>query len=137
MTEAIGTSLFVIAVQSSAGLLGHLHSVHMRWPLTLAVTAAAIAGSLLGARLVGRIPQAALRTAFGTLVAAMAAFIVLQQLPALRHWLIHPPVGPAALGTVAIAVVAVAVARIRSRRRSAHPAGQDPHRRAETRTPTR
>ena len=58
MADAVGTSLFVIAVQSTAGLAGHLHSVHLNWPLTLAVTAAAIAGSLLGARLVGRVPQA-------------------------------------------------------------------------------
>ena len=43
MAEAIGTSLVVIAAQSAAGLLGHLHHVQFDWPLTLAVTAIAVA----------------------------------------------------------------------------------------------
>ena len=122
MTEAIGTSLFVIAVQSSAGLLGHLHHVRLDWPLTLGVAAAAIGGSLLGARLVGRMPQAALRTAFGGLVAVMAVVLVLQQVPAVGRWLIHPSAGPVALAALGAAGVAGAVARIRMRRRRGRPA---------------
>ena len=60
MADAVGTSLLVIAVQSTAGLAGHLHSVRVDWPLTLILTATAVAGSVLGARLVGRVPQRAL-----------------------------------------------------------------------------
>ncbi len=82
VADAVGTSLLVIAVQATAGLLGHLDAVRLDWPLTLAVTAAAVTGTLLGARLTGRVPQHALRTAFGWLVITMAALVLVQQVPA-------------------------------------------------------
>jgi uncharacterized protein len=123
MAEAVGTSLFVIAVQSTAGLAGHLHSVHLNWPLTLAVTAAAITGSLIGARSVGRVRQAALRAAFGIVVIAMAALVLLQQTPtAARHWLTTTPAGWATLTTASAALTAVIRARVRTRRRDRTPA---------------
>ena len=137
MAEAVGTSLFVIAVQSTAGLLGHLHSARLDWPLVLAVTVAAIAGSLFGARLIGRVPQAALRTAFGVLVAAMAVLILVEQAPPLRHWLFRPPAGPAALAAAAVVAVGAAAVRIRARRRSARAAGHDDRRRSGAPTPVR
>jgi uncharacterized membrane protein YfcA len=81
MGVAIGTSLLVIAMKSFAGLTGYLTSVSLDWPLVGAVTLAAIVGSLLGARLVNRIPADALRTAFGWFVLAMGAFVLVQQAP--------------------------------------------------------
>src|SRR5512135_870104 len=42
MPAAVGTSLLVIAMNSFAGLYGHLHSVHIHWGLALGVTAAAV-----------------------------------------------------------------------------------------------
>ncbi|MFR9802414.1 sulfite exporter TauE/SafE family protein [Pseudonocardia sp. RS010] len=81
MGVAIGTSLLVIAMKSFAGLTGYLASVSLDWPLVGAVTLAAVAGSLVGARLVGRIPGDALRRAFGWFVLAMGAFVLVQQVP--------------------------------------------------------
>ncbi|MFJ8849303.1 sulfite exporter TauE/SafE family protein [Streptomyces sp. NPDC102437] len=80
MGIAVGTSLLVIAMKSFAGLVGHLSGVAIDWPLALTVTAAAVIGSLAGGRLAGRIPQDALRKAFGWFVVVMGVFVLAQQL---------------------------------------------------------
>lgn len=88
MSVAVGTSLVVIAMKSFAGLAGYLSTVHLDWGLTLGVTAAAVVGTLIGGRLVGRIPEAALRKAFGWFVLAMGAFVLVQQAPVEARWLV-------------------------------------------------
>jgi uncharacterized membrane protein YfcA len=80
MEVAVGTSLIVISMKSFAGLAGHLGHVDIDWPITLAVTAAAVIGSLLGGRLVGRIPPAALRRGFGFFIIAMAILVLFKEL---------------------------------------------------------
>lgn len=80
MEIAVGTSLVVIAMKSFAGLAGHLGHVQVDWPITLAVTAAAVVGSFLGGRLVGRIPGEVLRRGFAVFVLVMAAFVLGKQL---------------------------------------------------------
>lgn len=82
MAVAVGTSLVVIAMKSFAALAGYLSSVHIDWPLALAVTAAAVLGGVLGGRLAGRIPDRLLRAGFGWFVVAMGALVLTQQLPA-------------------------------------------------------
>ncbi|MCX4986491.1 sulfite exporter TauE/SafE family protein [Streptomyces sp. NBC_00572] len=81
MGAAVGTSLLVIAMNSFAGLAGHLSGVSVDWALALTVTGTAVVGSLAGARLAGRIPQDTLRTAFGWFVVVMGVFVLAQQLP--------------------------------------------------------
>ena len=81
MAVAVGTSLLVIAMKSLGGLFGYLSSVDLDWPLVLAVTAAAVVGSVLGGRLAGRIPEVALRKGFGWFVLAMGGFVLVQQAP--------------------------------------------------------
>ncbi|MEU2544385.1 sulfite exporter TauE/SafE family protein [Streptomyces roseolus] len=115
MGVAVGTSLLVIAMNSFAGLAGHLSGTTVDRGLALAVTATAVLGSLAGARLAGRIPQAALRRAFGWFVVAMGSFVLVRQFdPAVRT---HPATW-AVLGAAGLAAVAVAVAR-RARSRTA------------------
>ncbi len=80
MGAAVGTSLLVIAMNSFAGLAGHLSGATIDWRPALTVTAAAVIGSLAGGRLAGRVPQGALRTAFGWLVVTMGTFVLAQQL---------------------------------------------------------
>lgn len=82
MSVAVGTSLVVIAMKSFAGLAGYLTTVQLDWGITLGVTAAAIAGTLAGSKLAGRIPETALRQAFGWFVLLMGNFVLIQQAPA-------------------------------------------------------
>ncbi|MGC4896694.1 sulfite exporter TauE/SafE family protein [Micromonospora sp. DT31] len=97
MPVAVGTSLVVIAMKSFAGLAGYLSGVSINWGLAVAVTAAAIVGSLLGGRLVGSVPPDVLRRVFGWFVVVMGVFVLTRQLP--TPW--GPVVGAlAAAGTV-------------------------------------
>jgi len=122
MTAAVGTSLLVIALNSSAGLLGHLAKTHLPWGIALPVAGAAVVGSILGSRLAGRVAPDALRRGFAWFVLAMAVFVLGQEVPRLfgatvalgRHW----PYFLAAEG----ALIAVAVSREMKRHAIAHPA---------------
>ncbi|MEU3402159.1 sulfite exporter TauE/SafE family protein [Streptomyces filamentosus] len=113
MGIAVGTSLLVIAMKSFAGLAGHLSGVSIDWGVALTVTVAAVVGSLVGARLAGRIPQDALRKAFGWFVVVMGVFVLAQQLGS-AVW--AHPVTWAVLGAAGAAAVAGwAVRRTRHR----------------------
>lgn len=81
MAVAVGTSLLVIAMKSLGGLAGYLSAVQLDWGLVVAVTVAAVLGSVVGGRLAGRIPEAALRKGFGWFVLVMGTFVLLQQVP--------------------------------------------------------
>ncbi|MEV1128643.1 sulfite exporter TauE/SafE family protein [Agromyces sp. NPDC049794] len=83
MAAAVGSSLLVIAMKSFAGLSGYLLSVQIDWPVVLAFTATAIAGSFIGSALAGRIPETALRKGFGIFVLVVGAFVVYQEAPEL------------------------------------------------------
>lgn len=79
---AVGTSLMVIAMKSFAGLGGYLFSVSLQWPVVLAFTGVAVAGSFAGAALAGKVPEKALRRGFGIFVLVMGVFVLSQELPA-------------------------------------------------------
>lgn len=83
MAVAVGTSLLVIAMKSFAGLGGYLFSVQLHWPVVLAFTATAVAGSFVGVALAGRVPERALRRGFGVFVLVMGAFVLVQEVPPL------------------------------------------------------
>lgn len=82
MPVAVGTSLVVIAMKSFAGLTGYLAAVEVDWSLASAVTAAALVGTVLGARWSAAVGEDVLRKAFGWFVVAMGGFVLAQQLPA-------------------------------------------------------
>ncbi|WP_179475728.1 sulfite exporter TauE/SafE family protein [Mycolicibacterium vinylchloridicum] len=79
MPAAVGTSLVVIAMQSLAGLAGHLTGVQIDWRLAAMVTTAAVVGAVIGERLTGRVNPEALRTLFGWFVLLMASVILAQE----------------------------------------------------------
>lgn len=83
MSAAVGTSLLVIAMKSGAGLAGYLLSVHIDWAVVVAFAAVAIGGSVMGARLSGRVSEAQLRRGFGYFVLVMGALVMVQELPGL------------------------------------------------------
>lgn len=83
MRLAVGTSLFVIAVNSAAGFLAHLSEHDLDVPRTIAFTAAAVAGAIAGQRLAGRVSPRTLRTAFGALVVVVGIVLLAKNLAAL------------------------------------------------------
>lgn len=78
MREAVGTSLLVIALNSAAGLAGYQGQAGVRWGFLALFTAVSIAGILLGTHLVRRVPQHALRRAFGVFLLVMGGFVLYQ-----------------------------------------------------------
>jgi uncharacterized membrane protein YfcA len=109
MPIAVGTSLVVIAMKSFAGFAGYLSVVDVHWGLALAVTAAAVLGSLIGGKLTGRIPEDVLRRSFGWFVVAMGIFVLAQQLPP------SPRILTAAAGMLAAAVAVIVHFTVRGR----------------------
>lgn len=79
MPAAVGTSLVVISMQSFAGLAGHLATDPINWKVAGAVSAAAVAGSILGGLLTSRVDPTVLRKAFGWFVLAMAAVVLAEE----------------------------------------------------------
>jgi uncharacterized protein len=94
MKEAVGTSLLVIAMKSSAGFAGYLGSTAIDFELAAMVTAAAVVGSFGGAALAARVRQDVLRRGFAWFVLVMAVFLLSQEIPRAlgvevelaRHW---------------------------------------------------
>lgn len=78
---AIGTSLLVIAMKSSAGFFGFLEHTPIHWAVAVPISAAAVAGSVVGAALASRISPQLLRAGFGWFVLVTALFLLAQELP--------------------------------------------------------
>ena len=90
MPAAVGTSLVVIAMQSFAGLAGHLATEHIDWRLAAMVTGAAVVGAVVGGQLIARVDPNALRKFFGWFVLVMASVILAEET--------NPAVGAATAG---------------------------------------
>lgn len=115
MSVAVGTSLVVIAMKSFAGLAGYLTTVQLDWGITLGVTVAAIAGTLAGSKLAGRIPEAVLRRAFGWFVLAMGTFVLIQQAPADLRWFIAAGVAALTAATAGVCWFLISSCPLRNR----------------------
>jgi uncharacterized membrane protein YfcA len=76
MRDAVGTSLLIISLNAVAGLAGTLSHATIDANITVAVTAIAIAGSIGGARLAGRVSSRILQGVFGWFVIAVALFML-------------------------------------------------------------
>ena len=83
MKAAIGTSLFVIAVNCAAGLVGHLTAGDFDVRLTVMVTALAVGGALVGTSLSHRFHPSGLRRIFAWFVVAVALYLVARNYNAL------------------------------------------------------
>lgn len=120
MREAVGTSLLVVAMNALGGLAGHLGATAIDPSLAAAMTLAAVLGSLGGAALGGRVPEATLRRGFGVLVLLVAAFVLCTEVPRVlghevsmaRDWL-------AITLAVALAGLAAAIVLLRAHRAGA------------------
>ncbi|MGV3767618.1 MAG: sulfite exporter TauE/SafE family protein [Chitinophagaceae bacterium] len=80
MKEAVGTSLFIIAVNSLIGFLGDLGHYTLNWQFLLLITAIAMAGIITGGMLSKTIPGHKLKKGFGWFVLVMGCYIILKEL---------------------------------------------------------
>lgn len=77
---AVGTSLFIIAINSLIGFLGDVLNYEIPWTFLLSVTALAVMGILIGNRISHHVPAKALRRAFGWFVLVMGCWILVKEL---------------------------------------------------------
>ncbi|MDZ4696248.1 MAG: sulfite exporter TauE/SafE family protein [Deltaproteobacteria bacterium] len=78
MRKAVGTSLLVIAINSAAGFLGHLSGDRLDFELVAMLTAAAILGAIVGARVARRVSVLKLRVGFALFVIAVGIGVAAQ-----------------------------------------------------------
>jgi uncharacterized membrane protein YfcA len=80
---AVGTSLIIIAMNSIAGLLGHLTNGSMDWMVTLVFAVAGLVGTFSGMQLSRRMSPSKLQKAFAVFVIALAVFLLIDNFPKL------------------------------------------------------
>lgn len=78
MSIAVGTSLLVIALNSVAALAARAGSESFHWAVIVPFTVAAIAGSVAGRRIAGRVSGASLGRAFAGLLIAVAVYVAIR-----------------------------------------------------------
>jgi uncharacterized membrane protein YfcA len=76
---AVGTSLFIIAINSLVGFFGDLLNYEIEWQFLLSITALAVSGILAGNFLSRRILSLYLRKAFGWVTLVMGCWILLKE----------------------------------------------------------
>lgn len=77
---AVGTSLFIIAVNSLMGFLGDVLTYDIDWSFLLVITSLAVIGILIGNALSRKIAAKNLRKAFGWLTLMMGIFILFKEI---------------------------------------------------------
>jgi len=75
MKQAVGSSLAIIVINSAAGFGAHATGFTIEWPTVLAFAVPAILGSLVAARLAGRLQDRHIRVSFAMLIFAVAAWV--------------------------------------------------------------
>ena len=78
MPVAVGTSLLVISLNSAIALAARVGHGVVVWDVVVPFTAAAVAGSLAGERVAGRVDAARLTAAFAGLLVAVAVAVAAQ-----------------------------------------------------------
>ena len=110
MRDAVGTSLFVIALQSGAGFAGQISHAKLDLTLAAVVTLASVIGSQLGVRAGRKLSQEALRGGFAWLVLVLGAVVLAKEA--------HPA---AAVASVVLVLGGLALLRRRTPRSPALP----------------
>lgn len=76
---AVGTSLFIIAINSLSGFMGDLLNYPMDWPFLLSITSLAVGGILIGNKLSRKFSPTLLRKSFGWFVLVMGCWILVRE----------------------------------------------------------
>jgi hypothetical protein len=77
---AVGTSLFIIAVNSLSGFMGDVFNYRIDWPFLLSITSLAVAGIFMGNLFANKISSLSLRKAFGWLILIMGSWILVKEI---------------------------------------------------------
>jgi uncharacterized membrane protein YfcA len=77
---AVGTSLFIIAINALAGFLGDVMNHAMDWRFLLSITALAIAGIFIGNLFHKKISAPKLRKVFGWFILLMGTYILIKEI---------------------------------------------------------
>ncbi|OIQ18669.1 MAG: permease [Flavobacterium sp. MedPE-SWcel] len=80
MKKAVGTSLFIVALQSLAGFTGDVFQREIEWEFLLSFTATAIIGIFFGTYLAKKIEGKKLKIIFGWFILVMAIYILVKEL---------------------------------------------------------
>jgi uncharacterized membrane protein YfcA len=76
---AVGTSLFIIAINSLSGFMGDIFSSTIDWTFLLSITALAVTGIFIGNIYADKISSTVLRKAFGWLTLVMGVWILIKE----------------------------------------------------------
>jgi uncharacterized membrane protein YfcA len=77
---AVGTSLFIIAINSLFGFLGDVINYTIPWTFLLSITALAVVGILIGNRVSKLISATRLRVIFGWFILVMGTWILVKEI---------------------------------------------------------
>ena len=80
MKEAVGTSLFIIALNSLIGFTGDLGHFTMNWFFLIKITTIAIAGTFIGGLIAKKISGDKLKKGFGWFVLIMGIYILSKEI---------------------------------------------------------
>jgi uncharacterized membrane protein YfcA len=80
MQKAIGTSLFIITINSLIGFLGDIGHVFIDWIFLLIITLIAIAGIFIGDWIGKKIQVVYLKKGFGWFILVMGIYIIIKEL---------------------------------------------------------
>jgi len=78
MKTAIGTSLAIVAANSSTGFAGYMGVVPVDWMMMTSFTTVTVAGSFAGTRLAHRFSQETLKRSFGVFLIFVAIYILIK-----------------------------------------------------------
>lgn len=77
---AVGTSLFIISINSLLGFVGDLLNFEMDWPFLLSISGLAIGGIVIGNYFSNHIAAAKLKIAFGWVTLFMGCYILFMEI---------------------------------------------------------
>ncbi|GCE10006.1 sulfite exporter TauE/SafE family protein [Dictyobacter aurantiacus] len=87
MPDAVGSSLLVIAINSTSGLLGHLNSGPLPWLEIGLFSAAGLVGLLAGTSITKKLPAQRLSQIFAVFVLALSAIVLAINIPLAWHYI--------------------------------------------------
>jgi len=80
MKKAVGTSLFIIAINSLTGFIGDMQTINIAWDFLLSFTVISVFGIFAGTYLHRFVNEKQLKRGFGWFVLIMAAFILSKEI---------------------------------------------------------